>query len=146
MEKGHGRIERRVIDVLPVQAASIQNDWSTVQQVCRVRRFIQRKKKGEWQPIKEETVYLITSLSEAEAVPQDLLDLNRKHWGIEIMHRNKDVFLHEDWCTCRKNNAPHVTFVLHNLVLEICKSVSTSPTKALEYFQDDKNRAIRLVS
>jgi hypothetical protein len=132
--------------VLPVQAAGIQNNWSTVQQICRVRRYIQRKKKGEWQPVKEETVYLITSLSEAEAVPQDLLGLNRKHWGIEIMHRNKDVFLGEDAYTNRKDNAPHAIFVLHNLVLEICKSVSRSPTQALEYFQNDKNRAIRLVS
>jgi len=39
---------------------------------------------------------LITSLSKVEASPQVLLDLNRKHWGIEIMHRNKDVFLGED--------------------------------------------------
>ena len=60
----NGRIERRVIDVLPVETAGIQNDWSTVQQICRVRRFIQRKKKGEWQPVKEENVSLNTSLSE----------------------------------------------------------------------------------
>lgn len=111
-----------------------------------MRRFIQRKKKGEWQPVNEETVYLITSLPEIEAAPQDLLKLNRKHWGIEIMHRNKDVFLGEDAYTNRKDNAPHAIFVLHNLVLEICKSVSSSPVQALEYFQNDKNRAIRLVS
>ena len=146
MDKGHGRIEQRLIEVLPALAADIQETWGTVKQVCRVRRLIQRKKKGAWQPVKEETVYLITSLSAEEASPQDLLTLNRKHWGIEIMHRNKDVFLHEDGCTSRKNNAPHVIFVLHNLVLEICKSISSSPTKALEYFQDDKNRAVRLFS
>ena len=109
-----------------------------------MRRLIQRKKKGKWLPVKEETVYLITSLS--EAAPQDLLKFNRKHWGIEIMHRNKDVFLGEDGYTNRKDNAPHAIFVLHNLVLEICKSVSRSPTQALEYFQNDKNRAIRLCS
>lgn len=97
-------------------------------------------------PVKEETVYFITSLFEAEASPQDLLKLNRKHWGIEIMHRNKDVFLAEDWSTNRKDNAPHAIFILHNLVLEICQSVSHSPTQAIEYFQDDKNRAISLCS
>ena len=49
---------------------------------------------------------------------------------IETVH--KDLF----------GNAPHAIFVLHNLVLEICKSVSRSPTEALEYFQNDKNHAI----
>jgi len=73
-----------------------------------------------------------------------LLDFNRKHWGIEIMHRNKDVFLGEDACTSRKDDAPHNIFILNNLVLTILKSVSPSPTKALEYFQHDKNRAISL--
>jgi hypothetical protein len=42
--------------VLPVEAANIQNDGFTVQQVCRVRRVIQRKKKGQWLPPKEEIV------------------------------------------------------------------------------------------
>jgi predicted transposase YbfD/YdcC len=145
-EKGHGRIEQRIIDVLPIDAADIRNDWPTVNQVCHVRRVIQRKKKGIWQPPKTETVYLITSLSAVEATPQDLLKLNRTHWGIEIMHRNKDVFLGEDGYTNRKDNAPHAIFVLLTLVLEIGKSVSRSPTQALEYFQDNKNRAFRLIS
>jgi len=132
------------IDVLPVEAANIRDDWPTVQQICRVRRVIQRKKKGQWLPPKEEIVYLITSLSKPEASPQNLVDFNRKHWGIEIMHRNKDVFLGEDACTSRKDAAPHNIFILNNLVLALLKSVSHSPTKALEYFQHDKNRAIRL--
>jgi hypothetical protein len=36
-----------------------------------------------------EVVHLISSLSAAS--PQALLASNRNHWGIEIMHRNKDV-------------------------------------------------------
>lgn len=117
-----------------------------MQQICRVRRFIQRKSKGKWQPETEETVYLITSLSADKTSPQDLLKLNRDHWGIEIMHRNKDVFLLEDRYTNRKDNAPHVIFILNNLVLALCNTFSPSTTKALEYFQDNRNRAIRLCS
>lgn len=91
-------------------------------------------------------MYLITSLSAEQASPQDLLKLNRDHWGIEIMHRNKDVILGEDAYTNRKDNAPHAIFILNNLVLAILQTVSTSPTKAIEAFQDNRNKAVRLFS
>jgi hypothetical protein len=146
VQKAHGRIERRLIDVLPVEATGLQDEWPTARQVCRVRRIIQRKKKGVWQPPTEKIVYLITSLPMTEASPQDLLTLNRDHWGIEIMHRNKDVTLGEDTYTNRKDNAPHAIFILNNLVLAILQTISTSPTKAIEAFQDNRNKALRLFS
>ena len=62
------------------------------------------------------------------------------------MHRNKDVILREDGYTNRSGNAPANIFTLISLALTILKSVSASPTRAIEYFQDDKNRAIRLFS
>ena len=145
VEKAHGRIERRIIDVLPAKAAGIADEWPTVRQICRLRRSRQTKKNGQWREA-QETVYLITSLSPACASPQDILKTNRHHWGIEIMHRNKDVFLGEDGYTNRNDNAPANIFSLTSFVLAILKTVSSSPTRALEYFQDDKNRAIRLLS
>ena len=39
VEKAHGRIEQRSIDVLPANAAGIENDWSSVKHICRVTRF-----------------------------------------------------------------------------------------------------------
>ena len=82
--------------MLSTEAADIDDTWPTVQQVCRVRRIIQRKKNGAWLQPHEEIAYLITRLSHTEATPQELLTFNRKHWDIEIMHRNKDIFLDED--------------------------------------------------
>ena len=99
-----------------------------------------------WQKPKEEIAYLITSLSASEASPKDLLVFNRNHWGIEIMHRNKDVFLGEDQITSRKDNAPHALFILNNLVLALLKTVSPSPTKAIEALQDDRAIAFSLLS
>ena len=49
VEKAHGRIEWRAIDVLPAEAAGIQGEWPTVRQICRVIRSRQVKKNGEWQ-------------------------------------------------------------------------------------------------
>src|SRR5512136_46735 len=87
VEKAHGRIERRVIDVLPATAAGIEGDWLTVNQVCRVTRWRQRKVNGKWRQPQAEIVYLITSLTACQASPKALLQINRDHWGVEIMHR-----------------------------------------------------------
>ena len=42
-----------------------------------------------------EVVYLIASLAATETASEVLLCANRDHWGIEIVHRNKDVILGE---------------------------------------------------
>jgi predicted transposase YbfD/YdcC len=34
--------------VLPANAAGIENDWSSVKHICRVTRFRQGKKNGQW--------------------------------------------------------------------------------------------------
>ena len=57
-----------------------------------------------------------------------------------------DVILGEDGYTNRSDNAPRNVFSLTGFVLKILKSVSPSPTRAIEHFQDNKNRAIRLFS
>ncbi len=134
-----------MIDVLRAAAAGLADEWPTVRQICRIARSRQIKKHGQWQEARE-TVYLITSLSPARASPQDILKTNRDHWGIEIMHRNKDVILGEDGYTNRSDNAPANIFSLTSFVLAILKTVSPSPTRSIEYFQDDRNRAIRLLS
>ena len=131
--------------MLPAEAAGIQGEWPTVRQICRVIRSRQVKKNAEWQKPQHEVVYLVSSLP-AAASPQALLGVNRDHWRIEIMHRNKDVILGEDDYTNRCDNAPRNIFSLTGFVLKILKSVAPSPTRAIEHFQDDRNRAIRLFS
>jgi predicted transposase YbfD/YdcC len=49
VEKAHGRIERRIIDVLPAKAVGISDEWPTVRQICRLQRSRQIKKNGQWQ-------------------------------------------------------------------------------------------------
>ena len=143
--KAHGRIERRWIEVLPAQAADITQEWPTVSQICRVTRSRQRRVKGVWQE-QQETAYLITSLTKDEASAEYLLNLNRKHWGIEIMHRNKDVMLGEDGYTNRLDNAPRNVFSLTSFALKVMRSVSPSPTTAIEHFQDNRSRATQMIA
>ena len=130
---------------MPAKAAGITDEWPSVRQICRVRRIRWIKKNGQWHET-EETVYLIASLSLEDASPKEILTHNRGHWGIEIMHRNKDVILREDGYTNRSGNAPANIFSLTGLALAILKTVCASPTRAIEYFQDNKNRAISLFS
>jgi len=146
-ETAHGRIEQRSIDVLPAQAAGIGQDWPSARQICRVTRYRQGKKNGQWKKAEQEIVYLIARFPDGvEATPEELLAANRGHWGIEIMHRNKDVILGEDGYTNRSDNAPRNVFSLIGFALKILKSVSPSPTRAIEQFQDDKNKALRLLA
>ena len=46
----------------------------------------------------------------------------------------------------RGHNAPRNIFSLTGFVLKILKFVAHSPTRAIEHFQDNKNRAIRLLA
>jgi predicted transposase YbfD/YdcC len=131
--------------VLPAQAADITQEWPTVSQICRVTRSRQRRVKGVWQE-QQETAYLITSLTTGEASPEYLLNLNRKHWGIEIMHRNKDVMLGEDGYTNRLDNAPRNVFSLTSFALKVMRTVSQSPTRAIEHFQDKRSRATQMIA
>jgi predicted transposase YbfD/YdcC len=118
-----------------------------VRQICRVRRSRQKKKRGVWQPPVIEIAYLITSLPTETALPKDILGFNRGHWGIENhLHRNKDVTLCEDWRTNNKDYAPENMSLLGDLTLSVFKTVSPSPRKALEYFQDDRSRAIQALT
>lgn len=102
--------------------------------------------KGVWQEPQQETAYLITSLTKDEASPEYLLNLNRKHWGIEIMHRNKDVMLGEDGYTNRFDNAPRNIFSLTGFALKVLRCVSPSPTRAIEHFQDNRSRATQMIA
>jgi hypothetical protein len=66
------------------------------------------------------------------------------HLRALLLHRNKDVILGEDGYANRSGCAPRNIFSLMGFALKIRKSVSPSPTRAIELFQDDRNKALRL--
>jgi len=59
-----------------------------------------------------------------------------------LMHLNKEVVLGEDGYTNRLDDAPRNVFSLTGFALKILKTVSRSATRAIESFQDDRNRAV----
>ena len=138
VEKAHGRIDG-ARSRLPAEAAGIPGEWPTVRQICRVIRSRQVKKNAEWQKPQHEVVYLVSSLP-AAAVPQALPGVNRDHWRIEIMIETRTILGEDGYELLRERSSKH--FLLTNFVLKILKSVAPSPTRAIEHFQDHRNRVI----
>jgi hypothetical protein len=66
----------------------------------------------------------------------------RGHWGIEIMHRNKDAILGEDCYNNRSGNAPRNIFSLIGIALNILKSAPPSPTRPFACSQVDPPRLL----
>ena len=143
---GHGRIDQRQIAILPAEALSeyMREQWPTIQSIARVNRTRAHVRAGKTVKTQTETAYLITSFS--KPTPQKVLKLNRNHWGIEIMHRDKDVTLGEDRYTNRSDDAPRNIFTLLSAARTMLKSVAKSPTRAIEIMQDRRQYAISLIT
>lgn len=138
VEKAHGRIGRRTIDVLPAAAAGIEREWpknlpcQTLAPVQEIRRVATAATRGRSSHLQHER-----RLAAGSADQQSQSFGNRDHAS------QQDVILGEDGYTNRCDNAPRNIFSLTGFVLKILKFVAHSPTRAIEQFQDNKNRAIR---
>ena len=68
-----------------------------------------------------ETVYLISSLTPQQASPEQLLEFNRGHWGIEALHYVRDRAFDEDRCGARKGHAPRALACLRNFAISVLR-------------------------
>lgn len=85
-------------------------DWPHAQQVFRLER--RRTVRGV---SSVEVVYGVTSLSPQAASAADLLELSRRHWGIENrLFHVRDTTFGEDACRVRTGHAPQNLAALRN--------------------------------
>lgn len=78
-----------------------------------------------------ERVYLISSQSRAQACPEQLLALNRGHWGIENrLHHVRDMAYDEDRCRARKGNSPRALACLRNFAISLLRLHHVTNIKA----------------
>jgi hypothetical protein len=111
VDKGHGRIEWRGIAVREVTPA--QMGFPHVAQLARVDRI--RELKSGRQEV--ETVWIITSLTAAQADKVRLLQLARQYWSIENgTHYPLDVSAGEDRCRVHQPVAATVLGILRRAV------------------------------
>jgi predicted transposase YbfD/YdcC len=113
IEKGHGRIEARRVVVTSQMKGYIQ--WPHIEQVFKIEREVEEISTGKH---RSEVSYGITSLTREEASAERLLEIVRRHWGIENgLHYRKDKTLREDYCRLRRGEAAQVMAVINNLII-----------------------------
>jgi hypothetical protein len=117
VDKGHGRIEKRTLEVTTWLTAYLEPDWPGCRQVFRLER--ERRTPGK---VEVEVVLGITSLPRARAGARELLALTRGHWGIENgLHGVRDGTLREDASRIRTGAATETMAVLRNIVVFLFK-------------------------
>ena len=116
-----------------------------VRLVAQVHREVVYKKDGKQR--KPETVYLVTSLGPDQVTPQQLLHLNRSHWGIENrVHYVRDVAVGEDKCRIRKGPLPRLMAAVSNLAISILRLLETKNIqRRMSQLSLDPNGAVALL-
>lgn len=118
-EKGHGRIEHRsikVTDYLDWLEPAERKHWLGLRSVVEVTST--RELNSGSKSI-EKRYYLTSHAPEAEK----LLDLVRRHWGIENRcHWVLDVTFHEDQCRARMGHAAENLALLRKLTLNLLRA------------------------
>lgn len=118
-EKGHGRIEQRsikVTDYLDWFEPDERKHWLGLRSVVEVTSI---RELNNGTTSKEKRYYLTSHAPDA----QKLLDLVRRHWGIENRcHWVLDVTFHEDQCRVRMGHAAQNLALLRKLTLNLLRA------------------------
>jgi predicted transposase YbfD/YdcC len=128
IETGHGRWEKRTIQVLD---APDDLDFPHVEQVFLIERTtirtLYRRTKNSKKVKKTKVTYCVaalgmTSLTADQAGPEHLAGYVRTHWSIENkIHWVRDVTLSEDSSTVRADSRPRTMATLRNLAIGLIR-------------------------
>ena len=112
LDRGHGRITTRTIQVLPAPA---DPPFPHVQQVWLIERYVTDL---DGTPRSAVAALGVTNLPAARATPAHLADLVGRHWGIESLHWLRDTVYREDNSTVRTRSGPRAMVSLRNLAVQ----------------------------
>jgi len=129
-EKGHGRRERRTIQVMKAPD-HIRKRFPHARQVALIERYVTRTvrvRKGKRSVRKQVksavAVFIITSLDAREAAPVHLAGYVRGQWTIENkVHYVRDVTYREDSSRVRTGPRPRIMATLRNLAIGLIRQV-----------------------
>ena len=116
-DKGHGRLERRLITRSPDLHGLFFKDWGESGQAFRLQRECTIK--GEhWCQVR----YGVPTLALKLCPPQRLLSYLRAHWKVENhLHWQRDATLGEDRCRIRFSPVMEMLAVLKTVVLSLMR-------------------------
>ena len=127
-ENGHGRRERRTIQVIDAPA-HIRDRFPHARQVALIERYVTRtvrvRNGKRW--VKKQVksaiaVFIITSLDAREAAPVHLAGYVRGQWTIENkLHWVRDVTFREDASRVRTGPRPRIMATLRNLAIGLIR-------------------------
>jgi hypothetical protein len=141
LEKGHGRLETRLIAVRTKLPSRLDENWPGLTAICRIERRREMKTYCSRQ-----VIYAITSLPPEKLDPAALLQLSRDHWQIEnSLFHVRDVTFREDACRVRSGSAPQALAEIRNATLNLIRRTGQKPRPAREAFAAREWKAIRLV-
>jgi predicted transposase YbfD/YdcC len=140
-DTGHGRIERRTIQVLP---APVDVGFPGAAQVFLIERYITDRATGQ---ISAVAVLGVTSLTAQRASPTQIAGYVRGHWGIENrLHWVRDVTYGEDASRVRTGTAPRVMAGMRNLAISALRLAGhTNIAKELRHMARDATRPLTLL-
>ena len=118
-DKGHGRIETRTVHTFDLPQNWLPDGWQpVVQQVARISRTVERRKRGGGWEKTDETAWWISTDTFSAATFQAAI---RGHWSVENQnHHVRDVTLGEDHCRVR--NKPGVLGRLRSMTLNCLRA------------------------
>jgi predicted transposase YbfD/YdcC len=138
---GHGRLEQRVIEVLP---APTDLDFPGATQVFQITRYRTDRTTGTHEA---HTWVGVTSLTPTQATPAHIADLLRRHWEIENrLHWVRDVTYGEDHSRLRTDTAPRAMASLRNLAISALRQAGwTNTAQAIRHMTRDTTRPLTLL-
>jgi hypothetical protein len=143
VDKGHGRIEKRTLEVTTWLGDYLAPDWPGCRQVFRLER--ERRSKGK---VEVEVVFGMASLPRERAGAQELLGLTRGHWGIENgLHGVRDGTLGEDASRIRKGSSPQTMAILRNIIVYVFSRLGhKNAAAATRYYVCHPEKSLEVLS
>jgi predicted transposase YbfD/YdcC len=141
LDRGHGRIERRTIQVLPAPDDIL---FPYAAQAFLIERYVSDL---TGTPRSAIAALGITSLTGDHAGPTNIADLVRGHWHIENkLHYIRDVTYGEDASRIRSGNGPRAMASLRNLAISALRTAGhTNIARALRHTSRDRQRILPLL-
>ena len=118
-EKKNGRITQRAVSGIAIPGGLVGSGWEALKTVLCVRCETISKKGTS-----VETRYFVTTQTCTSEI--DLLMMSqhvRDHWGVEVVHHDLDVFMHEDDCRVRDRKVAENLAILRRCVLNHIRNV-----------------------
>ncbi len=128
-DAGHGRIEPRIVKVVPARLLDkkVLNAWDGLQDGClvQVRCMTENKRNYETEEKKtEQTRYFLSSVAyKQEAVAAKMEQIIRRHWSVENnLHWTLDEAFDQDRIQCKDSNYLQNRVTLNKVALNQLKS------------------------